>query len=72
MSENENKKRCIQCNKIIVGKSKFGLCPKCADKDARGAASSVAVSTLAVIVIKKAWKPAIELVKTAVKIVTKA
>ncbi len=68
MSENGSEKRCIQCNKIIVGKSKLGLCPKCADKDARGAAEGVAGLAIAAVILKKAWKPVTTLAKTVLKL----
>ncbi|MBQ8666103.1 MAG: hypothetical protein IJ526_04495 [Lachnospiraceae bacterium] len=68
MSESGNEKRCIQCNKIIVGKSRLGLCPKCADKDARGAAEGAAGLAIAALVIKKAWKPVKTLAKAVLKI----
>lgn len=68
MSESGNEMRCIHCNKIIVGKSKLGLCPKCADKDARGAAEGVACLAIAAVVFKKAWKPVKIFAKAVLKL----
>lgn len=67
-----DKKRCVQCNKIIVGNSKLGLCPKCADKDARGAVEGIAALSVIALVVKKAWKPATQAIKGVVKIITKS
>lgn len=67
-----DEKRCVQCNKIIVRDSKLGLCPKCADKDARGAVEGFAALSLIVVVAKMAWKPAKQAIKGAVKIITKS
>ncbi len=65
---NNGVKRCKQCNKIITNESKIGLCPKCADLDARRAAE-VGVGALGVgLVLKKLWKPGMELAKGVAKI----
>ena len=32
MNQNDNKKRCWICKRIIVGSSILGLCPDCIDK----------------------------------------
>ncbi len=64
-------KRCKQCGKILVGDSKMGLCPKCVDKDARGAVG-IGASVVAIgLIVKKAWKPGMELAKGIAKIITK-
>lgn len=67
-----DEKRCVQCNKIIVGDSKLGLCPKCADKDARGVAEGILVLSVMGFIAKKVWKPAKQAIKGAVKIITKS
>lgn len=67
----DSKKRCIQCNKIIVGNSKLSLCPKCADKDARGAVVGITALGSIAFVAKIAWKPDIQAIKGVVKIITK-
>lgn len=72
MSDTDNVKRCIHCKKIIVGESTLGLCPKCADKDFRGAVEGAAGLALFAVVLKKAWKPTAILVKAAVKAIIKA
>ena len=64
-----DKKRCVQCKKIIVGNSKLGLCPKCADKDARGAVAGFTALGIITLAAKKAWKPATQAIKGAFKII---
>ena len=71
MSEDEKVKRCIQCNKIIVGDSLLGLCPKCADKDARGGAGCALVIGGLVLIVKKAWKPTAQFLKGVINAITK-
>ena len=69
---NNAEKRCKQCGKILVSDSKIGLCPKCADKDARGAVE-IGVGAIGIgLIVKKLWKPGVELVKGIAKVITKA
>lgn len=67
MSNHDAVKRCKQCGKILVSESKLGLCPKCADKDKRGAAEAIGGLALAVTIIKIAWKPVKGLLKAIIK-----
>ena len=64
-----DKKRCVQCKKIIVGNSKLGFCPKCADKDARGAVEGIAALSVIALVAKKAWKPTTQAIKGVAKMI---
>ena len=67
----EDVRRCKQCGKIIVGDSKLGICPKCADKDKRGAAG-IGVALVGVgLAIKRFGKPAVNLIKDIAKVITK-
>ena len=36
MSRSERRTRCKQCGKVIMGRSKMGLCDRCFNKDATG------------------------------------
>ena len=60
---NMEEKRCAQCGKIIVGDSKLGLCPKCADKDARGVAEAGVGLLVLAGIVKVAWKPTKAVIK---------
>ncbi len=62
-------KRCKQCGKIIVGDSTLGLCPKCADEDARTAAELGIGLVVVGGIAKKLWKPGIKLVKGIAKVI---
>ena len=65
-------KRCKQCGKIIVEESALGLCPKCADEDARTAAELGLVLVSVGLIAKRLWKPGVNLVNGIVKVITKA
>lgn len=67
MANNDAVKRCKQCGKILVSDSKLGLCPKCADKDKRGAVEAIGGLALAGTIIKIAWKPVKGLIKAIIK-----
>ena len=67
MSNTDTMKRCKQCGKILVSESKLGLCPKCADKDKRGAAEFGGGVLLFAGIVKVAWKPVKGLIKAIVK-----
>ena len=64
---NDTVKRCKQCGKILVSESLLGLCPKCADKDKRGAAKVMAVFAIAAPIIKNNWKHVEGLIKAVIK-----
>ncbi len=63
----KDKKRCIQCGKLLIGESKMGLCPKCADKDARGAVEGAAGLAVIALILGKTVKPALKVAKTVTK-----
>lgn len=60
-------KRCKQCGKILVKKSKLGICPKCADKDKSGIALGAGGLLLAARAVKSAKEPVQLLIKAARK-----
>lgn len=66
MSE-EKVNRCIQCNKIIVGKSQMGLCPRCADKDKKGFVGIAAAAGAGFLAVKKYGKPVAEFLISVAK-----
>lgn len=52
MQKNQNHKKCWGCGKIIVGDSKFGLCPECVNKFGTPAAAALSVG--GAFLVKKA------------------
>ena len=68
MANNDALKRCKQCGKILISESKLGLCPKCADKDIRGAAEAVGGLAIVSAIIKITWKPVKGLIKALIKL----
>ena len=61
--------RCKHCGKVIVGKSKAGLCEQCFSKDAKvGGGIGFALAGLFI----KFRKPIVNVVKAAAKLIYKA
>lgn len=56
----KDEKKCWKCGRILVRKSKTGLCPKCVEQIEAGAAGAAALGSFAVVILKKVGKEGIK------------
>lgn len=56
----KTEKKCWKCGRILIRKSRIGLCPKCVDQIEKGAAGIVGVGGIVVVVVKRGGKEVIK------------